>query len=150
MDIVTTIPVRLNGPESVVPFLEEVRQRIAHRAYENFVRRGSVDGYDLDDWFEAERELIIKPAAAVRMEGNDVLVEVILPDLELPNLAVHTAPRQLVISSDADQDGLQLCQVIDLPNEISLESVGAEQLHDTLQITAVVANPQPEPQLQPV
>lgn len=30
---------------------------IARRAYERFEARGRVHGYDLDDWYEAEREL---------------------------------------------------------------------------------------------
>jgi hypothetical protein len=31
--------------------------RIAQRAYERYEARGREDGYDQDDWFEAEREL---------------------------------------------------------------------------------------------
>jgi hypothetical protein len=31
--------------------------RIAQRAYERYEARGREDGYDQEDWFEAEREL---------------------------------------------------------------------------------------------
>lgn len=31
--------------------------RIAQRAYERYEARGRGDGHDMDDWFEAEREL---------------------------------------------------------------------------------------------
>ena len=31
--------------------------RIAQRAYERYEARGRGDGHDLEDWFEAEREL---------------------------------------------------------------------------------------------
>jgi hypothetical protein len=31
--------------------------RIAQRAYERYEARGREDGHDMDDWFEAEREL---------------------------------------------------------------------------------------------
>jgi hypothetical protein len=34
------------------------RDRVAERAYQKFVERGGRDGRDLDDWLEAERELI--------------------------------------------------------------------------------------------
>jgi HSP20 family molecular chaperone IbpA len=138
MNIVTTIPVRLNGPESITPLLDRMRKRITLRAYQNFVGRGSVHGHDLDDWFGAERELIIKPAASVRAEAEDIFVEMVLPEIELPNLAVHIAPSQLVIASDPDEEGLQLCQVIDLPFEVSLDGVDAEQLQNMLRITAAV------------
>jgi HSP20 family molecular chaperone IbpA len=89
--------------------------------------------------------LIIKPVPVVRAHGADIFVEMLLPEIDLPNLTVHVAPSQLVISSDPDEDGLQLCQVIDLPYEISLDGVDAEQQRNTLHVTAAVAQPQPKP-----
>ena len=139
MDIVTTIPVRLKGPESIPFLLDEVRERVARRAYENFVDRGAVYGHDLDDWLDAERELVIRPAAEVRVESEDIFVEIVLPENDLPNLTVHVAPRQLVVSSDVDKEGFQLYQVIDLPTAIPLDGVDAELFHNVLRITAAVA-----------
>jgi hypothetical protein len=37
--------------------LEPASEEIAKRAYEIYLRRGSRNGYDFDDWLEAEREL---------------------------------------------------------------------------------------------
>ena len=139
MDIVTSIPVRLDLQESVAPLLEQLRERIARRAYGNYVTHGSIDGGDLDDWLDAERELVIKPAASVRVEEQDIVVEMILPEIGLPDLAVHFAPRQLFISSEPDEDGLQLCQTIDLPAEISLDGIDAAQVRNLLRITAALA-----------
>ena len=34
---------------------EEWRERIAKKAYERYLDRGQLDGYDLDDWLEAEQ-----------------------------------------------------------------------------------------------
>jgi hypothetical protein len=65
-------------------------------------------------------------------------VEVALPEIELPNLAVHFTPRQLAMSSDVDHDDLQLCQVIDLPCEISMDGVDPEQIGNTIRIVAAV------------
>jgi Protein of unknown function (DUF2934) len=144
MDILTSIPVQVSGPESISCVLNNVKGRIAHRAYESFVERGSVHGHELDDWLNAERELIIKPVPVVRAHRADIFVEMLLPEIDLPNLTVHVAPSQLVISSDPDEDGLQLCQMIDLPREISLDGVDAEQQHHMLHVTAAVAQSQPE------
>jgi Protein of unknown function (DUF2934) len=66
MDILTSIPVQVSGPESISCVLNNVKGRIARRAYESFVERGSVHGHELDDWLNAERELIIKPVPVVR------------------------------------------------------------------------------------
>jgi hypothetical protein len=35
-----------------------LRRRIALRAYELYEARGSVDGFDLQDWLQAEREIL--------------------------------------------------------------------------------------------
>jgi hypothetical protein len=138
MDILTSIPVRVNRSESTSRVLENVRERISQRAYENFVERGYVDGYDLDDWLTAERELIIKSNPVVGAQGEDIFVEMMLPEIDLANLTVHVAARQLVISSDPDEDGLQLCQVIDLPYPITPDGVDAEQMQNVLQIAAAI------------
>jgi len=37
------------------PDAEEVRRQIAKKAYERYLDRGQLDGYDLDDWLEAEQ-----------------------------------------------------------------------------------------------
>ncbi len=34
------------------------RDRIAQRAYELYLARGATDGRDMEDWFDAERELV--------------------------------------------------------------------------------------------
>jgi DUF2934 family protein len=139
MDILTSIPVRVNDHESIPSVLENVRRRIAHRAYENFIERGCVDGHDVDDWLNAECELIIKPVFLIRAHGEDIFVETTLPEIDLPNLTVHMAPSRIIISSDPDEDGLQVCQVIVLPFQIVPNSVDAERLHNVLHITAAVA-----------
>jgi len=36
----------------------DVQQRIAMRAYELYRERGCYDGRDLDDWLEAERDIL--------------------------------------------------------------------------------------------
>ena len=44
------------------------QEAIAQRAYELFLQRGSVPGYELDDWLQAEAELT---ADAARQAGED-------------------------------------------------------------------------------
>ena len=47
-----------------IPADGEAHDRIARRAYELFEARGRQDGYDVDDWLAAERELAV-PAGNV-------------------------------------------------------------------------------------
>ena len=41
----------------VLPHYEPRLEKIQERAYEIYVQRGRVDGFDLADWFQAEEEL---------------------------------------------------------------------------------------------
>lgn len=49
-------PPRPIAPEAVVPALSS--EEIARRAHEVFLARGGEPGHDLDDWLEAERQLL--------------------------------------------------------------------------------------------
>jgi Protein of unknown function (DUF2934) len=40
-----------------VGLIDPSREEIERRAYELYVARGEVDGYDQEDWLQAEREL---------------------------------------------------------------------------------------------
>jgi len=40
------------------------REQIATRAFELFLQRGREDGHDLDDWLQAEREVLGTPGTA--------------------------------------------------------------------------------------
>ena len=40
---------------------EDLTKRISQRAYELYEQRGGFHGYDLEDWLQAERELLGKP-----------------------------------------------------------------------------------------
>jgi hypothetical protein len=55
-------PRKKSLPENVpsVPASVPQHQEIALLAYDYFVQRGCVHGLDLDDWLQAERELLAK------------------------------------------------------------------------------------------
>lgn len=46
-----------------MPALAPTTEEIAQRAYEIFLARGREPGHDLDDWLEAESELLREQAA---------------------------------------------------------------------------------------
>jgi hypothetical protein len=41
---------------------------VAQRAYELFLARGRVDGHDVEDWLEAERQLVAESMALQRLK----------------------------------------------------------------------------------
>lgn len=55
---VVTMPAPLNATElASQPASLPDANAIAQRAYEIYESRGRIDGYDVDDWLQAEREL---------------------------------------------------------------------------------------------
>ncbi len=46
-------------PEQILS--DDVRERIAKRAYELYLERGYRPGCDVEDWVDAERELLASP-----------------------------------------------------------------------------------------
>ena len=41
-------------------YFEDLGSRLAKRAYELYIQRGQEDGHDIEDWLEAEREILPK------------------------------------------------------------------------------------------
>lgn len=48
---------RSTSDEQSVSLNEPAREEIERRAYEIYLARGGVNGYDQDDWLQAEREI---------------------------------------------------------------------------------------------
>lgn len=60
------------APSGGEPFSNlDLTAEIRRRAWERYVRRGGRDGYDLDDWLEAERELLESPRLAELAARDD-------------------------------------------------------------------------------
>ena len=49
-------------------YFEDLGSRLAKRAYEFYIQRGQEDGHDIEDWLEAEREILPKEISE-RAEG---------------------------------------------------------------------------------
>jgi len=50
--------------ESQHQYFEDLGSRIAKKAYELYVQRGQEDGHDIEDWLEAERQILPKEISA--------------------------------------------------------------------------------------
>lgn len=79
------------------PDLEEIQHDIAQRAYELFEARGREHGHDLDDWYQAESELL-RPVSFTTSEREDRLsLQANVFGFEETDLRVGVEPRRLII-----------------------------------------------------
>ena len=100
-----TTPVKLVAADVLLNRKNEIQNVIARRAYELFEGHGSVNGHDIDDWIEAEVEV-------VRTYRHDLkeLTEAIVFKAELPcsftadQLIVSVEPRRLMVNGGRDLD----------------------------------------------
>jgi hypothetical protein len=67
------------------------QEQIANRAYELFLQRGSVSGYELDDWLQAEAEL---SAAAVKNGRGESQKQASAPSQESEESDGHSNGRR--------------------------------------------------------
>jgi|KBSMisStandDraft_5_1062788.scaffolds.fasta_scaffold3022581_2 Protein of unknown function (DUF2934) len=67
---------RYRGRMKTTQSPESIDERIRTRAYERYLSRGGADGADVEDWIQAEQEVI-----------DSVFVETVEADVAIPKLA---------------------------------------------------------------
>ena len=55
-----TINQKKAGAETQHRYFEDLGSRLAKKAYELYIQRGQEDGHDIEDWLEAERQILPK------------------------------------------------------------------------------------------
>jgi HSP20 family protein len=114
-------------------------EAISRRAYEIFEGNGYVPGHDLDDWFQAEKELLHPVHVELKESEDAISIKAEVPGFSEKELVINVEPRQLVISgrretkkeekkgetvySETRAD--QIMRVIELPAEVQAETATA-------------------------
>ena len=68
----TPRPVGQQSAPTDHPCQDELYMRIAKRAYEMYLRRGNEEGHALEDWLEAEREVLSQMPTGAESRGIGV------------------------------------------------------------------------------
>ena len=72
---------------------QDVRDRVARRAYEIFERRGRLAGNDREDWLLAESEILKPVKCHVQESGDHLIVHAEVPGFRLDQIKVSLEPR---------------------------------------------------------
>ena len=81
--------------KSIFDEIEGMQDRIMRRAYEIFSENGGIFGRDIDDWLQAEQELVWKPAVELTEKDNEFLLEVAAPGERLVQLERDRRARRV-------------------------------------------------------
>ena len=87
--------------DSILDQMEDIRHRIARRAYELFRQRDGLPGDPTADWLTAERETIWKPAVELREKDGMFTVVAALPGVEVRDVGVDVSDEDVVIKASS-------------------------------------------------
>src|SRR5688572_23364917 len=93
----TTIPIRVG--DGIVDEIESVYEDITKKAYEKFLIRGGTFTFDIEDWLEAEREVIVKPEARLMNRENHFVIRVHVSSVNPKHLKVLVTADDTIIHS---------------------------------------------------
>jgi HSP20 family molecular chaperone IbpA len=138
---------------SVFDEVNEIQERITRRAYEIFERNGGVFGRELDNWLEAEEELLWKPSIELREKDGELLLEAALSGVDPKDVEIEVTPEDIMLKAKTqhqheEQKGIvHICEFktgtmfrsIHLPTKINPDRVKAEFTNGLLRLTAQIA-----------
>jgi len=142
--------IRNGDPNRLWERLNALADEIRQRAFSRFERRGQTGGGDVDDWLEAERELVWSPPSELIEGKEDFQARVALAGFDPKDIEVTAAPEALVIEADkththkttagnvhfCEFSGQKLLRRINLPTAIDVDKVTASLDNGMLQVTA--------------
>jgi HSP20 family molecular chaperone IbpA len=133
------------------PFLKEVKRihaDIAKRAYELSAASGFPRGHELEDWYEAEAELLVPVSVEVVEHRNEVTVKAHLPGFDHDDVEVYAEPGRLFLRASHQEEpemredeveymrefSRVLFRTIDLPCDIDPDRANASLVRGTIEI----------------
>ena len=146
-----TVPVQKK--ESISDQLNDLQDRITKRAFEIFDGNGHAFGRDLDDWLQAERELVWKPSIELAEKDNEFRLQIATPGVDLKDLDIEATPEYILVKAEhqhehnAEEGQVHICEFtsgnlfrsVRLPKKIEPDKVKAEFRNGILTLIAEIA-----------
>ncbi len=82
---------------------ERLFNQLQQRAFERFKQRGGGDGMQLEDWLQAEREMLDIPPSELTEDDETLHLRAAVPGLKAKDIAVTATPRELVIRGETSE-----------------------------------------------
>jgi HSP20 family molecular chaperone IbpA len=136
MSVVEKAQIAYRPIDGVDWLTSQLNDRIRRKAFAYYLDRGSIDGHDLEDWLRAESALVIRPNTAVKRIADEFIVDVELPGADPDEIMLFVGTREIAVSTKPEDDGRQVCRLIQLPEPIEVHNVDAEFGDGELRITA--------------
>lgn len=120
------------SPDELMARADQTFQAIARRAFELFEENGRGLGHDLEDWFNAESEMLHPMHVSLAESDGSLTVHAEVPGFSAKDLEVSVEPRRLTIAGNRETSkeekdkrilytercANQILRVMDLPTEV--------------------------------
>ncbi len=122
--------------------LQQLTQRIRERAHSLFEKRKRTDGHALDDWLQAEQELLFRPETIVEDRGDELRLTADMTDFKPKEIHIDALPNSILVTAEHLEDShgdrveKECVAQLDLPESIDPKRVVAKLHHGRLEITA--------------
>lgn len=138
-------PIERLGPFEL---FDEIYNRIAGRAFAIFQANGRNFGHELDDWLQAEAQLLHPVHLQVRDGGDAITVEAEVPGFAPDDLAIGLEGRRLTILGKRETQeeprkeravyqercSNEILRVLDLPSDVAGEQAKAALKNGILEL----------------
>ena len=142
-----TRPIRYGPP--LFDRMEDTFNALTRRAYETFESNGRVFGRGLENWFQAERELLHPVPVNITESDESFEVKAEVPGFNEKEVEIGVQPRRLTITGKREtkkeeKKGKTVCaescadeilRMVDLPAEIETDKVTAALKNGVLELT---------------
>jgi HSP20 family protein len=148
-----TAAVQVKKTESIFDELNNLHHQIMKRAFEIFHGNGQAFGQDLDNWLQAERELVWKPAIQLEEKDNQFRLQIATPGVDPKDIDIEVTPDYVLVKAEnrREREGQNkeihiseftsgnMFRSIHLPKKIDPDKVKAEFKNGILLLTAGIA-----------
>jgi len=117
-------------------------QRIRERAHSLFEKRNRVHGHALDDWLQAEQELLFRPELIIEDRGDEIRVTADMADFRPKEIHIDALSDSILVTAEHQEDShgdrveKECVAQFDLPESIDPNRVAAKLHHGRLEIIA--------------
>lgn len=127
--------------------VREIQNSISRRAFEIFEANGRLLGRDLEDWLQAESELLYPVSLDISESDGALVVRGALPGFKAKDIEVKIEPSRLTIvgkraTEEVDSAayvGAWMLQTVDLPVQVDAGRVTGSLKDGNLELTLPVA-----------
>lgn len=135
----TSVPVKQIETENVFDRIQQVYDSIAQRAFDIFETNGRWFGRELDDWLQAESQLLHPVHLEIAESDDNLTVRAEVPGFSTKELEINVEPRRLTITGKheakeeskkgktiySERCAKEILRSFDLPAEIDSSKVTA-------------------------